>query len=65
MSCSLYVCSVELAAMFQENERFYIYFSNHHEYELNADSLEDKNKIFSLLNQIIEENCIGYDDDSG
>jgi hypothetical protein len=55
---------VQCNFVFQENERFYVYFSNHHEYELTADSLEDKNKIFNLLNQIIEENSIGFEDDS-
>eukprot|EP00118_Oscarella_pearsei_P023521 m.282559 g.282559 ORF g.282559 m.282559 type:complete len:1368 (+) comp40658_c0_seq13:550-4653(+) len=44
-----------------ENERFYIYFANHHEYELEADSIEEKNEICKILNRIIDENNAAYD----
>ncbi|KAI8504652.1 Cerebellin-4 [Branchiostoma belcheri] len=39
-----------------EGLRFFIYFEDYHEYELNADNLEEKNKILRLLNIIVEQN---------
>ena len=31
--------------IFQEGLRFFIYFKDHHEYELEADTLEEKEKV--------------------
>ncbi|XP_072013968.1 uncharacterized protein [Amphiura filiformis] len=40
----------------EEGLRFFIYFKDHQEYELEADSLEEKEKICRLLNLIVEQN---------
>ncbi|XP_065828547.1 uncharacterized protein [Oscarella lobularis] len=48
-----------------EDERFYVYFANHHEYELEADSIEEKNKIFKILNRIIDASNAEYDSEGG
>ncbi|PIK44561.1 putative formin-like protein 6 [Apostichopus japonicus] len=39
-----------------EGLKFFIYFRDHHEYELEADTLEEKEKICRLLQLIIENN---------
>ncbi|XP_071505640.1 uncharacterized protein [Diadema antillarum] len=40
----------------EEGLRFFIYFKDHHEYELEADTLEEKEKICRLLHLIVEQN---------
>ncbi|XP_033626676.1 uncharacterized protein LOC117289591 isoform X2 [Asterias rubens] len=40
----------------EEGLRFFIYFKGHQEYELEADSQEEKQKICRLLNLILENN---------
>ncbi|XP_070575952.1 formin-J-like isoform X2 [Ptychodera flava] len=39
-----------------EGTKFYIYFVDHHEYELETDTLEEKEKILRLLQIIVEQN---------
>ena len=41
-SCSLFI------SLLQEGLRFFIYFRDHQEYELEADSLEEKEKVCIL-----------------
>ncbi|XP_071958926.1 uncharacterized protein [Antedon mediterranea] len=40
----------------EEGLRFFINFTDHHEYEMEADSPEDKEKICRLLQMIVEQN---------
>uniref|UniRef100_A0A672HVC6 Formin-like protein 13 n=1 Tax=Salarias fasciatus TaxID=181472 RepID=A0A672HVC6_SALFA len=46
-----------------ENSRFSISFKGHHDYELEATSLDDKHKIMQLVNQIIYGNI--YQESAG